>query len=165
MIKIPKLLRSLTALSLYKLGTHVSEDIDQQKLDVRSCSRQCLSSIQDIGDAQIQIELVNIGYGRVMSLSFCTTGGIGEEQVKEINVVLIYISDFLRALHEGRNEYWYPQFQPLPLLARRTEEQLEEEGANEELEAQISSNGLDGYIKKQANKVKAETLNCFIHSS
>ncbi|KAA6386643.1 MAG: hypothetical protein EZS28_017827 [Streblomastix strix] len=164
MIKIPKLLRSLTALSLYKVGTHVSEDIDQQKLDVQSCSRQCLSSIQVHGDEQDQTELVNIGYGRVTSITFCTAGGIGEELDKEINVVLIYTYNFLKALHEGRT-YGQPSFQPLPLLVRRTEEQIEEQGANEEMEALISSNGLDGYIKKQANKVKAETLNSFIHSS
>ncbi|KAA6354563.1 MAG: hypothetical protein EZS28_049910 [Streblomastix strix] len=97
-----------------------------------------------------------------MSISFSTAGGVGGEQDAKIYNVLNHFYDLLNELHEGR--YYYQQsFQPLPLLARRTEEQMEEEGANEEIEAYMNYKGFYENIKKQANRVKAKTLNCFIH--
>ncbi|KAA6358462.1 MAG: hypothetical protein EZS28_046011 [Streblomastix strix] len=160
-IHIPKLLKSITTLVTFRLGTHIDLDVDNQRLKVRSWSRLCLRYIQWKGDEQVQSELVNNGYGRVLSISFCTAGGKGEEQDKEIRNGLYYINWFLRELHEGRN--WYPSFQPLPLLARNTEEQMEEEGADEEIEAQMNNNGMNGDIKCNANYVKEVVLNHFIH--
>ncbi|KAA6355539.1 MAG: hypothetical protein EZS28_048934 [Streblomastix strix] len=96
-----------------------------------------------------------------MSISFCTAGGVGEEQNAEISYGLKRISRFLRQLHEGRT-YGQSSFQPLPLLARRTEEQIEDEGANEEIEAQMNNKGIRGYIKNWATWAKSETLNHFI---
>ncbi|KAA6402936.1 MAG: hypothetical protein EZS28_001545 [Streblomastix strix] len=160
MIQIPKLLQSLFAISLYKIGTHI--DVDRQRLEVRSWSRWCLSWIQQFGDEQVQTELVRQGYGRVMSISFCTAGGKGEEQDKEIWNVLRSIFWSLRDLYIGRND-WQPSFQPLPLLGRRSEEQIEEEGANEEMEAQMINNGLGRGIDNWANKAKEVIQNHFIH--
>ncbi|KAA6371347.1 MAG: hypothetical protein EZS28_033126 [Streblomastix strix] len=163
-IQIPKLLQSLSTLSLYKIGIHIGQELDQMRLEVRSFSRECLRYIQQLGDEQIQSELVNNGYGRVTSITFSTAGGKGEEQDLEIMNGLMYIQYFLRALHYGRNDfYWQPSFQPLPLLARNTEEQMEEEGANEELEAQLNNNENRWGIKSNANSVKAAILNRFIH--
>ncbi|KAA6376863.1 MAG: hypothetical protein EZS28_027609 [Streblomastix strix] len=135
-------------------------------MEIRSWSRDCLSLIQYYGDEQVQSELVNQGFGRVMPISYCTAGGIGEEQDLEIKDGLFYISDFLRELHEGRNDDWYPSFQPLPLLARSSEEQIEEEGANEELEAQMKNNKENQWgIKVWAINTKAAIVNHFIHSN
>ncbi|KAA6375683.1 MAG: hypothetical protein EZS28_028790 [Streblomastix strix] len=162
-IQIPKLLKSITKLSLYKIGIHINLDVDNQRLDVRHWSRECLYWIQQFGDEQDQSELVNNEYGRVMSISLCTAGGKGEEQDKDIRNGFMYISDFLRELHEVRNNDWQPSFQPLPLLARRSEEQIEEEGANEEIDAQMNNKGMNGsYLSVWANMVKAATLNRFI---
>ncbi|KAA6388557.1 MAG: hypothetical protein EZS28_015918 [Streblomastix strix] len=164
MIHIPKLLRSVVALSRFKVGIHLREDANQQSLKVRSSSRDCLSQIQHYGDAQIQTELVfNQEYGRMMSIVISTAGGKGEEQHKEILNGLMRICNFLRDLHEGRN--YQPSFQPLPLLARRTEEQIEEEGANEEIDAQINNNGYYGNVIYLANLAKAVILNHFIHNN
>ncbi|KAA6340113.1 MAG: hypothetical protein EZS28_052556 [Streblomastix strix] len=160
-IHIPKLLQSLSALVTFRLGTHIDLDVDNQRLKVRSWSRWCLYWIQFKGDAQDQSELVNNGYGRRLSITFCTAGGKGEEQDTEIWNGLMYISRFLRALHEGKTQQ--PSFQPLPLLARNTEEQMEEEGANEELETQMKNKGMNGIIKREANYTKAVILNRFIH--
>ncbi|KAA6359334.1 MAG: hypothetical protein EZS28_045139 [Streblomastix strix] len=160
MIKIPKFLKSITTLSLYKIGIHIDLDVDNQRLEVRCNSRWCLYYIQSFGDEQVQTELVNKRYGRVTSISFCTAGGKGEEQDEEILNGLDYISSFLKELHEGRN--WQPSFQPLPLLARNTEEQMEEEGANEEIEAQMKNKRMKGDIKRYAKWAKEATLNHFI---
>ncbi|KAA6381541.1 MAG: hypothetical protein EZS28_022932 [Streblomastix strix] len=160
-IQIPKLLRSLSALVTFRLAIHIDLDVDNQRLEVRHWSRQCLIYIQVFGDEQDQSELVNNGYGRVTSITFCSAGGKGEEQDEEILNGLIRIYDFLRALHEGRNE-WKPYFQTLPLLARRTEEQMEEEGANEEIDAQMNNNGYGSNIMFNANSARAMTLNHFI---
>ncbi|KAA6400481.1 MAG: hypothetical protein EZS28_003997 [Streblomastix strix] len=100
----------------------------------------------------------------MMSISYCTAGGVGEKQDQEILNGLIHINHFLRKLHKGRN-YYQPCFQSLPLLARSTEEQIEEEGANEELEDQMNNNGQTDDFMTWANRAKAETLNHFIHNN
>ncbi|KAA6378449.1 MAG: hypothetical protein EZS28_026024, partial [Streblomastix strix] len=160
-IQIPKLLQSLFELSRYKVETHLREEIDRLRLEVRSFSRKCLYCIQFKGDAQAQSDLVTQGYGRVMSISICTAGGKGEEQDEKIYNGLGRITDFLIGLHLGRTQQ--PSFQPLPLLARRSEEQIEEEGADEELEAQMNNNGDYGHIRNWAKWAKAMTLNSFIN--
>ncbi|KAA6401653.1 MAG: hypothetical protein EZS28_002821 [Streblomastix strix] len=161
-IQIPILLRSLTALSRYKEGTHLREEIDRQRLEVRRYSRCCLDWIQFYGDKQVQTMLVNVEYGRLLSISYSTAGGIGEEHDQETWNVLGSISRFLRDIHQGRN-YRQPSFQPLPLLARVSLEQIEEEGTIEEIEPQMSNKGYTGYIKNEANEAKAAILNCFIN--
>ncbi|KAA6377894.1 MAG: hypothetical protein EZS28_026578 [Streblomastix strix] len=108
-----------------------------------------------------QTKIVNNGYGRVIYITFSTAEGKGEEQDEEIQNRLQCIFSFLNELHAGNN--YQLSFQPLPLLVRRAEEQLEEEGAREELEAQINNNGIYGHIKSNANDAKVVTLKCFIH--
>ncbi|KAA6400228.1 MAG: hypothetical protein EZS28_004245 [Streblomastix strix] len=160
-IQIPKIHQSLSTLSLYKVGNHIGQEIDRQIFTVRSSSRDCLSSIRFFGDEQVQSELVNQGFGRMICISFCTAGGVGEEQDEEIEHGLYRIYRFLKDLHEGR--YYRKHIsQPLPLLVRNTEEQIEEEGAYEEIEAQMKNKGYYGEIKCRANDAKAVTLNHFI---
>ncbi|KAA6382745.1 MAG: hypothetical protein EZS28_021726 [Streblomastix strix] len=160
--QIPKLLQSLIALVNFRLGTHLNEQTDLLRLKVRRQSRLCLYWIQYIGGEQVQSEIVNNEYGRVMSLQFSTAGGIGNEKDEEIYTGLIYIYNFLERLRYGRN-YPQPSFQPLPLLARITEEHMKEEGAIEEIEAQINNNGYNGRILYWATRAKSATLNRFIH--
>ncbi|KAA6311546.1 MAG: hypothetical protein EZS28_056105, partial [Streblomastix strix] len=100
--QIPKLLQSLIALVTFRLGTHLREQTDLLRLQVRHQSRWCLKQIQSFGDEYVQSELVRQGFGRVMTLSFCTAGGVGEEQDEEINVGLGEIYSFLANPHEGR---------------------------------------------------------------
>ncbi|KAA6387139.1 MAG: hypothetical protein EZS28_017336 [Streblomastix strix] len=140
---------------------HINQGLDQQRLAIRRWSRICLYYIQYYGDIQVQSELVNIGYGRVMSITLSTAGGIGEEQDEQISNGLSRISWFPYELHEGRT--WQPSFQPLPLLVRNTQEQIEEEGANEEVEAQMTNKENKWNSNGQANSTKAVTLNRFIH--
>ncbi|KAA6383078.1 MAG: hypothetical protein EZS28_021397 [Streblomastix strix] len=166
MIKNQNLLRPLASLTIFKLNNHSNQEVDRLRLKVRQKSRQCLSLIHEYGYAQDFADLVNVEYGKVICISFSTAGGIGEEKEKEIRNGLDNIYNFLREQHEGRNNYYQPFFQPLPLLARMTEEQIEEEGANEEIEAQMSNVGqVQEYydVKYQANWAKAEILNHFIH--
>ncbi|KAA6357771.1 MAG: hypothetical protein EZS28_046702 [Streblomastix strix] len=160
-IQIPNLLKSLTTLVTFRLDTHLREEIDRQILEVRHQSRECLRFIQVYGDEQVQTELVNNEYGRVISFSYSTSGGKGEERDYEIYNGLDFILQFLRDLHEGRN--YQPSFQPLPLLARRTEEQIEEEGALEEIDAQMINKGKNGDIKIWTNEAKVMQLNRFIY--
>ncbi|KAA6359870.1 MAG: hypothetical protein EZS28_044603 [Streblomastix strix] len=169
-IRVPKLLQSLIALVTFRLGTHLREQTDLLRLEVRQRSRLCLSCIQDYRDAYVQSELVRQDYGKVICISFCTAGGIGEEHDEEIHNGLFNIFCFLQELYEGRNndyDYydvdWQQSFKPLPLLARVSLEQIEEEGANEEIDALMNNKGMNGYIKGQAKDVKAETLNHFIN--
>ncbi|KAA6372329.1 MAG: hypothetical protein EZS28_032146 [Streblomastix strix] len=133
--------------------------VPSQRVEISPCAY-----VFKTQDWNFQSELVNQEYGRVMSISVSTAGGVGEKQDEQINYGLKHIFWLLRELHEGRNNYYQPSFQPLPLLARNTEEQIEEEGANEEIDAQIKNKGYNDNIMDQANYVKAAILNHFIKS-
>ncbi|KAA6363103.1 MAG: hypothetical protein EZS28_041370 [Streblomastix strix] len=68
---------------------------------------------------------------------------------------------FLSNLNKGRN--YNPSFPPQPLLVRRSDEQIEEEGGNEEIESQLINKKSDyGHIKNSANYAKGWILNNFI---
>ncbi|KAA6373574.1 MAG: hypothetical protein EZS28_030900 [Streblomastix strix] len=161
MIKNQNLLRPLASLTIFKLNNHSNQEVDRLRFNVRQESRWCLSRFHYNGDAQDFADLVNVQYGKVTCISLSTAGGIGEEKNEDIYIGLENICNFLREQHEGRNSSWLPSFQPLPLLVRMTEEQIEEEGAIEEVEAQMKNKGYYD-IKYYANWVKAETLNHFI---
>ncbi|KAA6357735.1 MAG: hypothetical protein EZS28_046738 [Streblomastix strix] len=157
-INTPKALHSLITLSGYKLNIHFSQENDQQTLSVRHSSRGCLGNIQEYGDASVQTELVNARYARALVIAVSTASGSGEEQDDEICDGLSSISNFLRDIHQG--DYSFP---PQPLLVRRSVEQIEEEGGNEEIESQIINKGHFGRnIKDEANRAKGEILNYFI---
>ncbi|KAA6396381.1 MAG: hypothetical protein EZS28_008088 [Streblomastix strix] len=59
LIQIPNLLKSLSTLPRFKVGTHIDLDVDRQRLQVRRQSRWCLYRIQRYGDEQVQSELVS----------------------------------------------------------------------------------------------------------
>ncbi|KAA6364309.1 MAG: hypothetical protein EZS28_040164 [Streblomastix strix] len=69
-------------------------------------------------------------------------------------------SNFLKYLIQGRNS-----FPPQPLLARRSDEQLEEEGGNEEIDSQLINKSFRGIIKNSTNLAKIAILNYFIEYS
>ncbi|KAA6394603.1 MAG: hypothetical protein EZS28_009866 [Streblomastix strix] len=95
-----------------------------------------------------------------------TASGSGEIQDEEISNGLRYISMFLRELYQGRN--LQPSFPPLPLLAHRSQEQIEEEGGNEELESQMINKGSNNWrqsIMDITNMAKAAILNYFVDQS
>ncbi|KAA6366128.1 MAG: hypothetical protein EZS28_038346 [Streblomastix strix] len=169
-IKIPNALHSLFKLSCLQLNTHLSQQNDEQTLEVRNCSRLCLWCIQFEGNTQVQSELVSARYAGLLAIAISTASGQGEEQDKEINQGLVRISEFLKELRKGRNNN-NSSFQPLPMLAKRSEEQIEEEGGIEEVDAQLINNG-EVYeffkynnIEDKAKITKRSMMNCFINSS
>ncbi|KAA6366116.1 MAG: hypothetical protein EZS28_038357, partial [Streblomastix strix] len=163
--KTPKALHSLITLSIYKIGTHLSQENDQQTLAIRSGSRECLLHIQQYGDASDQSELVNANYSKVLVIAINTASGSGEEEDDEIFEGLNSIFQFLGYLIQGRN--YSATFQPQPLLARRSNEQIEEEGGNEEIDSQLINKGKGSFwsIKNNANGAKGWILNYFIEQS
>ncbi|KAA6367695.1 MAG: hypothetical protein EZS28_036778 [Streblomastix strix] len=159
---ITNALHSLTALSIYKIGTHISQENDLQTLALRSGSRGCLFCIHECGDASAQSELVNINYTKVLVIAISTASGQGEEQDDEIFYKLDRISNFIRCLNQG-NQY-NPIYPPQPLLARRSDEQLEEEGGNEEIDSQQINEGRQyRNVKYEAYEAKAAILNNFVN--
>ncbi|KAA6361717.1 MAG: hypothetical protein EZS28_042757 [Streblomastix strix] len=99
----------------------------------------------------------------MMSISISTASGHGEGQDEAVHIELINISIFIRYLHRGRD--YKPSFPPLPQLIKSTDEQIEEEGGNEEVEAQLCNNGQRDNIKEKAIQIKATILNHFIDIS
>ncbi|KAA6374538.1 MAG: hypothetical protein EZS28_029935 [Streblomastix strix] len=108
-------------------------------------------------------EVVNAKYVGVLVIAISTASGSGEEQDLEISYGLDRISIFLRLLNQGR-KYNEPIFPPQPLLARRSDEQIEEEGGNEEIDSQLINKRYKGdyNIKNDANEAKRRILNYFI---
>ncbi|KAA6401225.1 MAG: hypothetical protein EZS28_003252 [Streblomastix strix] len=168
LIQIPNLFHTLVALTRFKLGTLMNEQYDRQRFQIRFWSRECLWHIQFHGDEQVQYELVKEGYGSVLSISFSTAGGSGEEDDYEIYQGLRHISDFLENLSEGNDDdFRQPIFPNLPQLARISVEQVEEEGGNEELDVQMTNKGKGQYnnISYEANTAKGMVLNFYIDLS
>ncbi|KAA6371902.1 MAG: hypothetical protein EZS28_032572 [Streblomastix strix] len=141
------------------IGTHLSQENDQQTLALRSGSIKCLWYIQFWGDVSTHSELINVGYARVLVIAISTASGSGEEQDIEIWNGLSYLSEFIRCLNKEKQN----SFPPQPLLAHRSDEQLEEEGGKEEIDSQLINNGHQYCnIKDQANQAKGAILNYFI---
>ncbi|KAA6383129.1 MAG: hypothetical protein EZS28_021341 [Streblomastix strix] len=146
-------------MKIIQIGTHLSQENDQQTLALRSISRRCLWSIQLWGDESAHSELVNVGYTRVLVIAISTASGSGEEKAEEISLILFRISQFFNNLNKGRN-----LFPPQPLLAHRSYEQLEEEGGNEEIDSQLINKGHQYCnIKDSANEAKQMIMNYFIN--
>ncbi|KAA6376009.1 MAG: hypothetical protein EZS28_028464 [Streblomastix strix] len=156
-INTPNALHSFCALTNYKINIHFSQEIDKQTFKVRHSSRRCLYSIQFFCDTSDQSEIINARYVGVLVIAISTASGSGEEEDYEISIGLDRISRFLRCLNKGT--YSFP---PQPLLARRSEEQIEEEGAIEEIDSQLINKGNYGHIKTDANRAKIAILNYFI---
>ncbi|KAA6371165.1 MAG: hypothetical protein EZS28_033308 [Streblomastix strix] len=98
----------------------------------------------------------------VLVIAISTASGSGEEQDLDFSHGLNNISQFIRDLHQGRKSFWVPSFPPQPLLAQISDEQLEEEGGNEEIESQLINKGFNDDIKTDANRAKIAILNYFI---
>ncbi|KAA6379236.1 MAG: hypothetical protein EZS28_025239 [Streblomastix strix] len=150
----------------YKQNILSDQKNGKQGFEIRKRSRICLDFIQRQGDTAAQSQLVAFGYVRILIIVISTAGGLGEEHDQEINEVLIHISDFLFELHKGRNAH-LPHFQSESLLARRSIEQIEDEGGNEEIDSQLINKGKEilfarGSFKKMANDAKGQILNFYI---
>ncbi|KAA6390993.1 MAG: hypothetical protein EZS28_013480 [Streblomastix strix] len=159
-INTPKVLHSLTTLSIYKIGTHFNQENDQQTFALRSGNIGCLWYIQFFADASVQSELVNANYTGVLVITVSTASGHGEEYDNEIYWGLDQISNFLRCLNKWK--YYNATFPPQPLLARRADEQIEEEGGNEEIDSQQKNKAFSCNIKDNANRAKGSIFNYFI---
>ncbi|KAA6363332.1 MAG: hypothetical protein EZS28_041141 [Streblomastix strix] len=163
-INTPNALHSLFTLTSYKINIHISQEIDKQTFKVRDSSRWCLWYIQVFGDLSAHSELINARYVGVLVIAISTASGSGEEYDNEIYWRLDNISEFIKCLNNGRNNY-EPSFPPQLLLARRSVEQIEEEGGNEEIDSQIINKGIGGNIKDEANEAKGRILNYFVEKS
>ncbi|KAA6374029.1 MAG: hypothetical protein EZS28_030445 [Streblomastix strix] len=95
----------------------------------------------------------------VLVIAISTAGGSGEEYDRDISQGLSYNNDFLSNLNKGRP---FTSFPPQPLLAHRSDEQIEEEGGNEEIDSQLINKGNGWNIKYHANRAKGAILNYFI---
>ncbi|KAA6386979.1 MAG: hypothetical protein EZS28_017494 [Streblomastix strix] len=148
------------------MNNHTNEEEDRKASLIRSESGQCLYRIQIYGDESTQSELVSSEYAVISVLQVSTAGGDGEQEDFGIFSGLYNISEFLKSLYQGRqtdNINPGPPFPQQISLARRSNEQIEEEGGNEEIEAQLINKGeIFGQIKQTAKNSKCQLLNYFI---
>ncbi|KAA6381647.1 MAG: hypothetical protein EZS28_022826 [Streblomastix strix] len=168
MIQTPNLLHSLILLYRYNFYIHTNKKDDREALLIRNKSGYCLDFIQEYGDESDQSELVNSEYAVVLVLSLSTAGGDGEQDNRGIWNRLIYISRFMNSLHQRRQTSYFnrgPSFPQQIRLARRSDEQIEEEGGNEEIEAQLFKKGFSVSVNYWANQAQGNILNYFIHRS
>ncbi|KAA6362762.1 MAG: hypothetical protein EZS28_041711, partial [Streblomastix strix] len=169
-INTPNFLNSLIKLAEFKFNNDTNKEDDNQSLQIRNKSKQCLDSIHIQGDEQVQVELVTNGYPRVLVSIINTAGGNEQEQDQGIHEGLINISWFIGKILEGRQTDRYdPQtpLSPQPILLKSCLEQIIDEGENEEIEAQLV-NKQEGYgynIMGNANWGKRLILNFFVDRS
>ncbi|KAA6376632.1 MAG: hypothetical protein EZS28_027840, partial [Streblomastix strix] len=117
------------------------------------------------GDVIVQAELVTVKYAEALIISFCSSGGSGEQIDNQIINGLNFIVNFIKELHKGRNNH-QQYFQPQPALARICYEQIEEEAGNEEIDILLNNKGQQyNKIKIQAKKAKKEIFNLYINQS
>ncbi|KAA6389855.1 MAG: hypothetical protein EZS28_014616 [Streblomastix strix] len=85
--------------------------------------------------------------------------GIFNPGVMYLLILNLLMLDMLDNLNKGKQD----SFPPHPLLARRSDEQIEEESRNEEIDSQLINNGHQNYnIKDYANIANGRILNYFI---
>ncbi|KAA6402400.1 MAG: hypothetical protein EZS28_002068 [Streblomastix strix] len=89
-------------------------------------------------------------YVKALVISQSTGLGNVYEQDQEIFQRLYQIYSFLRDLHNGRN--LLISFPSLPTLVKPCEEQIEEEGAKEEIDSQFINDGDSGNINQIATQ-------------
>ncbi|KAA6401935.1 MAG: hypothetical protein EZS28_002541 [Streblomastix strix] len=137
---------------------------------IRNKSKECLDFIHRYGNVQDQVELVTNGYPRVLVRVINTAGGNEQQKDEEICFRLICIYWFIKAIFEGREtnpdyKHPYSSLPPQPVLFKSCQEQIEDEGENEEIEAQLINKWEDGNIKDRVNLVKGSILNIFFDRS
>ncbi|KAA6379348.1 MAG: hypothetical protein EZS28_025127 [Streblomastix strix] len=166
-INTPNFLNSLIKLTEFKFNNDTNKEEDNQSKQIRNESRICLRIIHRYGNEQVQVELVTNRYPRVLVIDINTAGG-NEQLDKEISQGLYSIIDFIREILRGRRQTHQDfnpglSFPPQPVLFKSCQEQIEDEGANEEIEAQlVNKREGPGYYMDEANWAKGSILNIFI---
>ncbi|KAA6372615.1 MAG: hypothetical protein EZS28_031858, partial [Streblomastix strix] len=134
----------------------INKQNDREALLIRNKSGSCLDFIQIYGDESIQQELVNSEYAVELVLSLSTAGGDAEQDDIRIYKILTYISRFIKSLYQGRQTGYFnrgPSFPQQIRLARRSDEQIEEEGGIEEIEEQLFKKGFFISVKLMVIKL------------
>ncbi|KAA6372917.1 MAG: hypothetical protein EZS28_031556 [Streblomastix strix] len=136
--------------------------------------RKCLDYIYYWGDEQVQVELVTNGYPRLLVIVINTAGGNEQEQDGGIIQGLLNSIRFIYVILKGRETNQYNLCTPLspqPDLLKSCQEQIEDEGGNEEIEAQLVNkqwnDDLQGnyIIKGTANWAKGSILNFYVDNN
>ncbi|KAA6360205.1 MAG: hypothetical protein EZS28_044268 [Streblomastix strix] len=170
-INTPNFINSLIKLAEFKFNNDTNFEEDNQSLKIRNESKQCLDSIHSWGDEQAQVELVTNGYPRILVNIINTAGGNEQEQEGRIYQGLWNIFNFIGEILKGREtdpDYGlFPSFPPQPVLFKSCQEQIEDEGGNEEMEAQLVNKRKGEYddINNRANFAKRRILNIFVDNS
>ncbi|KAA6393897.1 MAG: hypothetical protein EZS28_010575 [Streblomastix strix] len=169
-INTPNFLNSLIKLTQFKFNYDTNKEEDNQSILIRNKSKECLDYIHRWGDEQTQVELVTNGYPRVLINIINTVGGNEQEYDVGIFQGLENISNFFSVILKGRQTNYFnhgPSFPPQPVLFKSFQEQIEDEGAYEEIEAQLVNKGRGVYndIKNNANYAKRRILNFFVDQS
>ncbi|KAA6359925.1 MAG: hypothetical protein EZS28_044548, partial [Streblomastix strix] len=109
-------------------------------------------------DHRIYTLLSEYGYTKVLTLTTSTYGGVGTEDDKEINRVLIFKSNFSSNLRIANR--LYPAFKIQPALIGKTDEQYDNQGTIEEIEQQSFNDRYKSIIKHYAQQAKNKIQNC-----
>ncbi|KAA6359712.1 MAG: hypothetical protein EZS28_044761 [Streblomastix strix] len=133
--------------------------------DIRYHSIRSLGWIQYHGDNDAQSQLCKLGYAGMMAVAVGICGGCIVNNNGDIKLALSSIGCFFNRIHEGRKtQYFYHHpVPPQPELIKPSEEQLEEEGGNEEIEQWMAKKQKEKYqnIKFRTIQTKYTILNSF----
>ncbi|KAA6388965.1 MAG: hypothetical protein EZS28_015506 [Streblomastix strix] len=159
------LIHSFIQLCKYKLCQYVNQEEKKQADEIRSYSSYGLREVVQYGVIQTFEVLSHSCYAGVLAKATATAGGIVVEADTDIAVTISNIFNFIHILLNGRYPNpCLPTVPPLPALLKESVEQIEVEGAQEEVEAQMTNNEnrtMD--INYHARNFKAILLNAFIN--
>ncbi|KAA6392604.1 MAG: hypothetical protein EZS28_011865 [Streblomastix strix] len=146
----------------YKINVQTNDNKDQQSYLIRKRSSQCLQHVLLYGDESVYADLQNIGFVGTSIIPISSAGSFGENDEDQMFMGLIDVSSLFISLHNVSDNPHYPTFPPQPTLLKTSQEQVEEEGAYEEVESLLIDNGRRNCIKKRAKQTKREILNIWI---
>ncbi|KAA6389020.1 MAG: hypothetical protein EZS28_015452 [Streblomastix strix] len=130
----------------------------------------CLDFIHKWGDEQAQVELVTNGYPRALVIDINTAGGNEQQDDWQIGKGLENIFEFIKTILKGRQTdpdfNPGPSLQPQPVTFKSCQEQIENEGSIEEIEAQLVNEGqYYYYFDVDAKDAKTQILNFYVDRS
>ncbi|KAA6396393.1 MAG: hypothetical protein EZS28_008081 [Streblomastix strix] len=167
---IPNLISSICKLCKFNFEILISDKEVLIIQDIRNHSIRSLGWIQCHGDNDAQSQLYKLGYAGMMAVAVGICGGYIANNNGDIKLALSSIGCFFSRIHEGRQIYREDidediSFPPQPELTKPSEEQFEEEGGNEEIEALLIDKGRNEFDDESINvrsiKAKYSILNHF----
>ncbi|KAA6392717.1 MAG: hypothetical protein EZS28_011756 [Streblomastix strix] len=139
--------------------------MDKVAFQIRNKCIQLFERIYEEGNQNALESLTKNGHANSLVIKVGADDGYYGIDGEELDSNLFDLRCFFRTLHKGRQFYpqyqVYPSYPPQICLAQQSEEQLEEEGSLEDIDAYLINQLNNEKIKKSVNLAKNSIFNIF----